>query len=60
LDDQQIMQTFLYQIGRGQGAAAIMGKTWEQGSYLCVERRDPLATRSGKILHIHIQKEHTP
>jgi hypothetical protein len=51
LDEQAIVATFLDGLGRGSGAALIMAQQWKQAGVVCVERRPPLATPSGKILH---------
>jgi hypothetical protein len=41
-------------LGSGTGAERIMGQVWRDGAVLGVERRAPLATPSGKILHLHL------
>ncbi len=45
---------FLAAIGPGTGVERIMGHVWRDGQFLRVERRAPLATASGKILHLHV------
>ncbi len=48
-----VAETFLSAIGAGQGAQNVMGLAWRDAGLLRVERRAPLATASGKILHLH-------
>jgi len=48
-----VAETFLEAIGSGNGAEKIMGLVLRDAHLLKVERSPPLATRSGKILHIH-------
>jgi hypothetical protein len=50
---EAVTQTFLAAIGAGAGAERIMGIVWRDASLLRVERRPPLATAAGKILHLH-------
>ena len=43
--------------GGGEGdVRKVMGLAWEQSGLLHVERRAPLATASGKILHLFLRK----
>jgi hypothetical protein len=37
-----------------------MGQVWRDGQLLRVERRAPLATASGKILHLHVNPTRQP
>ena len=48
-----VAETFLAAIGTGRGAEQVMGLAWRDVGLLRVERRAPLATASGKILHLH-------
>jgi hypothetical protein len=48
-----VVDTFLGAIARGDGAERVMSLHWRQGGYLRVQRRRPLTTDSGKILHLH-------
>jgi hypothetical protein len=48
-----IAQTFLAAIGRGSGAERIMSLVWRDAGLLRVERRPPVATATGKVLHLH-------
>jgi hypothetical protein len=52
-DPKVVAEAFLAAIGSGTGAERIMGEVWRDGEILRVERRAPLATPSGKILHLH-------
>ena len=48
-----VAEAFLSAIGAGQGAQKVMGLAWRDAGLLRVERRVPLVTASGKILHLH-------
>ena len=48
-----VAQTFLAAIGRGSGAERIMSLVWQDAELLRVERRPPIATETGKVLHLH-------
>jgi hypothetical protein len=49
-----IRDVFLTAISARPGADRVMGLVWRHGDLLEVERRAPLATASGKILHLHV------
>ena len=53
LDPQVVADAFLRAIGGGSGAERVMELEWRQAGLLCVERRPPLATPAGKILHVY-------
>jgi hypothetical protein len=53
VDESGIAEAFLAAVSGGDGAARVMGLVWRDGELLRVERRPPLATSSGKILHLH-------
>ncbi len=53
LDPGRVAQAFLDAVGEPAGAGRVMGLAWREGSVLRVERRAPLVTASGKILHLH-------
>ena len=55
LDEQGVIGSFFQGIGRSGGANKVMGLAWQEGKLLKVERRPPLSTPSGKILHLHVQ-----
>jgi hypothetical protein len=48
-----VVQTFLAAIAGGSGAERIMGIVWRDAGLLRVERQVPVATATGKILHLH-------
>ncbi len=58
LNPNEVAEAFLSAISRGSGAEQVMGMVWCDGNFLRVERRAPLPTASGKILHLHV--EHRP
>jgi hypothetical protein len=53
LDRAAVADAFLDAIGSGSGARRVMALQYRQGGLLRVERRPPLSTRAGKILHLH-------
>jgi hypothetical protein len=53
VDAQSIATAFLSAIGPGSGVERVMGLLWEEARLLEVERRPPLRTPAGKILHVH-------
>ena len=53
IDARELTRTFLDAIGNGSGAERIMGLLWRDSDMLVVERRPPLSTATGKILHLH-------
>jgi hypothetical protein len=53
LDSAEVARAFLAAIGAGRGAARVMALQWRESGFLGVERRGPIATASGKVLHLH-------
>jgi hypothetical protein len=53
LSPEAVAEAFLAAIGAGRGAGRVMSLAWRDARLLRVERRAPLATASGKILHLH-------
>ncbi len=53
LDPRAVAEAFLTEISRGSGVERVMGLAWRGADLLRVERRTPLTTPSGKILHLH-------
>jgi hypothetical protein len=53
LDPDKVADAFLKMLGDGRGAKRVMELQWRLAGLLQVERRPPLATASGKILHLH-------
>jgi len=54
LDPQAVIDAFLEGIGRGSGANRVMALAWRDAHFVRVERRPPIRTAVGKILHLHI------
>ncbi|MBI4574508.1 MAG: hypothetical protein HY713_14620 [candidate division NC10 bacterium] len=53
LDSRAVAEAFLTAISQGSGVERVMGLAWRDADLLRVERRTPLTTSSGKILHLH-------
>jgi hypothetical protein len=53
LDEADVARVFRVAVGGGAGAERVMGLAWREAGVLRLERREPLTTRSGKILHLH-------
>jgi len=53
LDEPAVAEAFLQELGRGEDAKQVMALSWRQAGLLRVERRRPLTTDTGKILHLH-------
>jgi hypothetical protein len=53
LDPDTVRVAFLEAIGTGSGAERVMALLWRDTRLLRIERRPPMATASGKILHLH-------
>jgi hypothetical protein len=53
VDPHEMAGTFLAAIGEGSGTERVMATVWRDAALLRVERRPPLTTASGKILHLH-------
>jgi hypothetical protein len=49
-----VIETFLAAIGDGRGAEKVMRLAWQDARLLRIERRSPLVTSAGKILHLHV------
>ena len=56
LDDRLVADTFLDAISRGSGVERVMGLAWRGAGVLHVERRPPMSTATGKILHLHVDR----
>jgi len=54
VDERAAIDTFIQGISQTGGANPIMAMAWQAGHRLRVERREPMATTSGKILHMHV------
>jgi hypothetical protein len=53
LDPDEVADAFLKLIGSGSASKRVMELQWRLSGLLRVERRPPLPTGSGKILHLH-------
>jgi len=53
LDPEAVADALLSALGTGSGVERVMATQWRQARLLRVERRPPLPTAGGKILHIH-------
>jgi hypothetical protein len=53
LRSADVSDAFLGALGTGPGAARLMAAAWERAGLVRVERRAPLTTGSGKLLHLH-------
>jgi hypothetical protein len=60
LDEAGLVEAFLESIGAGSGAERVMALQWRQAGWLEVERRRPLATATGKVQHVHLDRETAP
>jgi hypothetical protein len=56
VDPHAVSTTFLEAIGAGEGPERVMGLVWRGAGLPRVERQAPLATGSGKILHLHVSR----
>ncbi len=53
---EAMREAFLTAISPGSGVEKMMGLLWRQARLLEVERQPALATASGKILHLHLNR----
>jgi hypothetical protein len=51
---EEVARAFLAAISPGSGVERVMGTVWRDAGFPRVERRPPLATPSGKVLHLHV------
>lgn len=56
LDEAEVIQTVLAELGRGMDSQRMMAQVWSQARTLRVKRMRPIATARGKLLPLHIQK----
>ena len=52
LDETALRETFLDAIGPGSGAARVMALQWRTARLPVIERRPPIPSAKGKILHV--------
>lgn len=60
LDASLVAASFLQAIGSASDRERVMELQWRQANLLRVERRAPLTTGSGKILHLHLGPQNSP
>lgn len=60
VDPTAVAETFLAAVGAGSGAERLMELHWRQAGVLRVERRPPLATGGGKVLHLYRERRSAP
>ena len=56
LDPGAVSREFLNAIGAGSGPGAVMARALGDAAAVTVERRAPLTTATGKILHVHLDR----
>jgi hypothetical protein len=56
LDEAAVSRAFLDAIGSGTGLERVMGQAWGDWEVVQVVRARPVATGSGKILHLHVTR----
>lgn len=54
LDPNSVAEVFLRAIGSGSSVERVMEFLWRDANLLRVERKAPLTTHSGKVLHMHL------
>jgi hypothetical protein len=54
LDPEAVGGALITALSNGSGAERVMGLAWREAALLRVERRIPLTTASGKLLHLHV------
>jgi hypothetical protein len=60
VDDAAVATAFLEAIGADSGASRIAELLWREADVLRVERRPPVAGATGKILHLHVDRNGRP
>jgi hypothetical protein len=59
IDPAAVADAFLDAVGPGSGVERIMALQWRQSQSLTVERRAPMRTAVGKVLHLHRERRET-
>lgn len=59
LDPETVEGALITALSNGSGADRVMGLAWKEAGLVRVERRAPLTTDSGKVLHLHVGR-HQP
>ena len=52
IDEGRVKTVFIESLSRSSATGAIMGEAWRDGGYLSIERRSPIISDAGKILHL--------
>lgn len=60
LDAAAVERAFLTALSNGSGPERVMGLAWRDAALVRVERRAPLATAAGKVLHLHVGQARYP
>ena len=60
LDAEAVALAFLEDLGRVSQAAPVMVMTWQAARLVRVERRSPLPTGAGKVLHVRRSRAEAP
>ena len=53
-DERQIVDTVIEALGHGEADAVISKRMWEQAGTIQVKRMEPVWTKRGKLLPLHI------
>jgi hypothetical protein len=56
VDGRAAAEALLTAIGEGSGAERVMEQVWRDANMIQVERTAPVATATGKILHLHQER----
>jgi hypothetical protein len=56
LDTAAVAEALLGAIGSGRGVERVTELAWRDAGLVRVERREPVATASGKIRHLHLAR----
>jgi hypothetical protein len=56
VDFEQVRTAFLESLAANSAVNQVMIRLWKESDVLTVERRNPQQTRSGKVLHFHIDQ----
>jgi hypothetical protein len=54
VDDDLLRQAFLEEIGRDGRSSKLMAGAWARADAVTVRRADPIVTKAGKILPLHL------
>ena len=59
VDEAAVVRTLLAAVGPGSGVDRVTALSWQDAELVVVERRAPVTTASGKILHRHVERGQT-